>query len=58
MIHGKPSQQGNWAGLCPPECGIEAILIITLPQGTFINITPRLVLMGVISSPNNLILTN
>lgn len=45
-------------GLCPPERSIKAILLITLPQETFTNITPRLVLMAVISSSNNVILTN
>lgn len=32
--------------LCPAEYGTKAILLITLPQGTFTNITPRLVLMA------------
>lgn len=44
--------------LCPPKCSIKAILLITLPRETFTNITPRLVLMAVISSSNYLIPTN
>lgn len=36
--------------LCPPERTIKAILIIILPWGTQVGITPGLVLMAVISS--------
>lgn len=37
-------------GLCPPERTIKAVLIIILPRGTLAGITPRSLLMAVISS--------